>query len=58
MGVSGVLQADLARSRTWTAPPRNSTTVLRMDECPQGGDHAPIPKQGGGLVCIKCGRPC
>ncbi|SEG96556.1 hypothetical protein SAMN02982929_06477 [Saccharopolyspora kobensis] len=58
MGVSGVLQGHHAVTRTWTTPPRKWTTVPRMDECPQGGGHAPIPKQGGGLVCIKCGRPC
>ncbi|MER5393286.1 hypothetical protein [Saccharopolyspora sp. NPDC002686] len=58
MGVSGVLQDELARSRTWTTPPSNSTAVLRMDECPQGGGHAPMPKQGGGLICIKCGQAC
>jgi hypothetical protein len=32
---------------------------LRMDECPSGGDHARVPKQGGGgSVCTKCGKDC
>ncbi|WP_338596651.1 hypothetical protein [Saccharopolyspora sp. SCSIO 74807] len=26
----------------------------RMGECPQGGEHVLMPKQGGGMVCIKC----
>ncbi|GAA4614819.1 hypothetical protein GCM10023108_21080 [Saccharopolyspora hordei] len=58
MGVSGALQADRARSGSRTTPPRGCTNLPRMDECPQGGAHAPIPKQGGGLVCIKCGQSC
>ncbi|MFD0924015.1 hypothetical protein [Saccharopolyspora rosea] len=31
----------------------------RSDECPEGGGHAPIPKQdGAGRVCAKCGGEC
>ena len=31
----------------------------RMGSCPAGGDHAPIPIQGGGgNQCAKCGSPC
>lgn len=27
--------------------------------CPQGGDHAPIPVQGKNtMVCAKCGATC
>ena len=33
--------------------------TIVMDECPQGGSHAPIPKQGGGSsVCAKCNSDC
>lgn len=35
------------------------TLTPSMDECPSGGSHAPIPKQGGGgNVCTKCGNEC
>mgnify|MGYP001490980935 CR=1 FL=1 len=31
----------------------------RVDDCPAGGAHAPIPVQGGGgMVCAKCNQRC
>ncbi|MCI2418093.1 hypothetical protein MOQ72_11710 [Saccharopolyspora sp. K220] len=59
MGVGGVIRANFTHYRYRNAPPRRPPDIPVMDECPQGGGHAPVPKQGGGgRICAKCGRDC
>lgn len=47
------------RSTDFFVPPHVPRTRVVMDECPQGGNHSPIPLQGEtGMICVKCGQPC
>lgn len=46
------LEGDSVETTVEHEPPR-------MGGCPAGGDHAPIPIQGGGgNQCAKCGQSC
>ncbi|MBB5156635.1 hypothetical protein BJ970_004169 [Saccharopolyspora phatthalungensis] len=57
MGVGG--EFNLAHLRSRIAARHRPPCVPRMDECPAGGRHAPVPKQGGGgRICAKCGANC
>lgn len=55
----GVFRAKSAQFGGQVALRLRPPQVTRMDECPQGGCHAPVPRQGGGgRICIKCGASC
>lgn len=42
-----------------TAPGRTVPSPPTAGDCPAGGNHAPIPVQGGQYnVCAKCGQRC
>lgn len=59
MGVGGAIRAKLAQYRGRIALRCRPPHVPGMDECPAGGGHAPVPKQGGGgRICAKCGESC
>jgi hypothetical protein len=59
MGFGDAFRVNLGHFRSGITPRRRPPCVPQMGECPEGGGHAPVPKQGGGgRICAKCGRDC
>ncbi|SDX78826.1 hypothetical protein SAMN05216215_101540 [Saccharopolyspora shandongensis] len=59
MGAGGAIRANHAQYRGRIALRWRPLHIPNMDECPAGGGHAPVPKQGGGgRICLKCGESC